>query len=197
MASWGCAGAKLGPTTDLRLSSRDRSDSQSIDFSGRFDTAIYGYTDRNALTVLLIDGPTDAPRNVVEIKLLWESRAASTPVDRTATNVVVRLLDFREQAGESKSLGLYSGAGFLKLHGDPASADLSATLRQCDLRLTDRSERFTDRWGRLTMVGQIEARRDDASVTRTLREINQRVRDRLEYPRLVNGTHQIFAAPTI
>jgi hypothetical protein len=181
----GCTTPELASEIDLTLTSRDRPDATGFGFGDGLATAIYQLSDKNSLTVLLLQGPANDPTRVIELTMLWRPRAGLTPIDRTATNATVQLLEFRDSPGEIDTLGLYAGAGFLQLHDDPAGGTLTASLRQCDLRLSDRSEAFIDRWGRLNLEGRLTARRDDARVSQLQRDLNQRVRDRLGYPRIV------------
>ena len=118
--------------------------------------------------------------------MLWKARAGLTPIDRTATNTVVRFFDFRDTPEEPRSLGLYAGAGFMWLQDDPAGGQVGGTLWDSDVRLSDRSADFTDRLGRAVMTGSFSARRDDAGVTGAVLELNRLVSERLGYPRLVD-----------
>lgn len=171
--------------TQLSIASRDRLDGRQIELTGESIRAIYRVEDKNSVTVLLIQGPDDNPRRVAALRMFWKARAGLTPVDRTATNALVRFFEFRDSPAEPGTLGVYAGAGFMRLHDDPNTARVSGTLWDADLRLTDRSEVFTDRLGRAIVAGSFTADRDDAAVTTLLRDLNQRVSDRLGYPRLV------------
>lgn len=181
----GCAAPLLIGDDRLELTSVDRLDGASIELADAATTAIYRLDDTNTLTVLLVQGPVDQPQRVVELRMFWKARAGLTPVDRTATNTVVRFFEFRDDAEEPRSLGLYAGAGFLRLQDDPAVGEVEGTLWDSDLRLSDRSADFTDRIGRGTLAGSFTAVRDDAGVTRLMLELNQLVTERLGYPRLV------------
>jgi hypothetical protein len=194
--AFGClwAGGLLGCTADLlpaagelTIASRDRGKDGTFEIAGLFDRAIYSIEDRNRLTVVLIDGPAEEPRRVALVTMLWRARAGLTPIDRTATNASVRFLDLPDDGAEPRALGLYAGGGFLRLHDDPTTGQLDGTLRQFDLRLTDRSENYVDRLGRAVLAGRFTARRDDAAVAVILRGLNQNVTDRLGYPRLVRS----------
>lgn len=181
----GCAAPLRIGDDRLELTSLDRLDDASIELTDRSTTAIYRLDDQNTLTVLLIQGPADAPERVVELRMFWKSRAGLTPLDRTATNTVVRFFEFRDEAEEPQSLGLYAGAGFMRLQDNPAGGEFEATLWDSDVRLSDRSADFTDRIGRGVLAGSFSAVRDDAEVTHVMHELNQLVTERLGYPRLV------------
>lgn len=181
----GCSRPLIETGSALKIVSRDRTDGVGLNLDDEFTEAIYRYEDPNSVTLLLLQGPRDAPERVLEVRMFWVAKAGATPIDRTATNTVVRLLEFRDSPDEPDALGLYAGAGFMRLHNDPTLDRVAATLWDADLRLTDRSEMFTDRLGRAILSGSLHARRDDARVTTVLRDLNQRVTDRLGYPRLV------------
>ena len=80
--------------------------------SAAFDQVLYRYESDSNLTVLLFDGPADDPTRVAVLNMFWRPRAGATPVDRTATNTIIRYLDFDPAAGDGAGLGVYSGAGF-------------------------------------------------------------------------------------
>lgn len=183
----GCSAPLLLDNGRLQLTSLDRLDESNLQLDLDTTQAIYRLDDLNTLTVLLVQGPEEAPQRVIELRMFWKARAGLTPVDRTATNSVVRYFEFRDDIAEPKSLGLYAGAGFLRLQDDPASGRVEGTLWDSDLRLSDRSARFTDRIGRGVLAGSFSARRDDAGVTRVMHTLNQLVTERLGYPRLVRA----------
>lgn len=183
----GCSRPLLETGSALQITSRDRTDGARLNLDNEFTEAIYRYENPNSVTLLLLQGPRGAPQRVLEVRMFWVAKAGATPIDRTATNTLVRLLEFRDSPDEPDALGLYAGAGFMRLHNDPTLDRVGATLWDADLRLTDRSEAFTDRLGRSIVSGSFQARRDDARVTTVLRDLNQRVTDRLGYPRLVMG----------
>ena len=173
------------PPAELGLVSRDPGPGSGSVASAAFGQVLYRYESDSNLTILLFDGPADDPTRVAVLSMFWRPRAGSTPVDRTATNVVVRYLNFDPAAGDDDALGVYAGAGFMRVYSDPAAGALDGTLFDADLRLIDRSETFTDRLGRTALAGSFEARRDDARVTTILRRLNLRVSEALGYPRLV------------
>ncbi len=177
------------PPGELRLVSRDSGETTG---NAVFDRALYRYESDSNLTVLLYDGTADAPTRVAILSMFWRPRAGSTPVDRTATNTVIRYIAAGPPAGPGEAadprdagLGVYAGAGFMRIYSDPAGVDLSATLFDGDLRLTDAFEGFTDSLGRTALAGSFTARRDDAQVTTILRRLTLRISEALGYPRLV------------
>lgn len=206
----GCSQPWLGSGGALQITSRDggRQIIDEQDSALRFDDgrtqAIYRYDDDNTVTVLLIRGSRDHPDHVATLRMFWKARAGSTPIDRTATNALVRYFEFRDAPGDTPApgntpddsaaneieddrgtVGVYAGAGFMRLHDDPTLGRVTGSLWDADLRLTDRSETYTDRLGRAVLAGSFTADRDDAAVTTMLRDLNQRIEQRLGYPRLV------------
>lgn len=147
---------------------------------GRFDTGLYSYRDDNTLAVVLVEGPLEAPSQAVVLRMVWEPRAGRTPMDRRGTNTTVRYVVF---AGEDA--GVYEGAGFLFPRNNPGPGGFRANLRQASLRLLDRSPGFVDRLGLAGASGQFTAERDDAAVVGLQRRLQQMLRERLGYPRLV------------
>jgi len=182
----GCQHARpLLADNQLTLTSRDRHDGKTFTLPSEFTRAIYRYEDRNSVTVLLIQGSADAPERVAAFRMFWRSRAGLTPLDSTATNTLVRMIVFRDTDAQPQTVGIYAGAGFMRLHNDPTLGRVAGSLWDADLRLTDRSEAFADAIGRAALTGSFTADRDDAEVTLILRHLNQQIEQRLGYPRLV------------
>ncbi|XAL99071.1 hypothetical protein OT109_15990 [Phycisphaeraceae bacterium D3-23] len=171
----------------LAVTSRDDAGSR---LQGDFDTAYYAFDGENAVTVVLIAGPEEAPTQAAAIRLFWTPRAGKTPLSEDATNATVQYIVFadrRTEAGFYREVGVYSGAGFLYLDETPGSSQLNGSLWQADLLLADRSERFKDLLGLSRIAGSFTARRDEQKVNQLLRQLNSRVTDRLGYPRLVRA----------
>lgn len=181
----GCTRPLVDGDAELQISSRDAVDRPGQTVAGAFTRAYYRFEDRNTVTVLLIQGPDEAPRRVAALEMFWKARAGLTPIDRTATNALVRFFEFRDTQDEPNTVGIYAGAGFMRLHDDPLLGTVDGNLWDADLRLTDRSEIYTDRLGRAVLAGSFTAQRNDARVTKILRELNQMIEQRLGYPRLV------------
>lgn len=191
----GCTRSIFTGDQPLQITSRDHASQAVVTLDDPQIQAFYRYEDNNTVTVLLCEGPVESPRRVMSLRMFWKARAGATPIDRTATNALVRLLDFRdaEESGiaretpssEVGNVGVYAGAGFMRLHDDPALGRVEGTLWDADLRLTDRSETYADQLGRAVVAGTFTAERNDAAVTTMLRRLNQRVQQGLGYPRLV------------
>ncbi|MEM9420403.1 MAG: hypothetical protein AAGA25_15345, partial [Planctomycetota bacterium] len=181
----GCTRPLVDGDAQLQISSRDTANRAGATLSGEFTQAYYRFTDQNTVTVVLIQGPDEAPERIASLEMFWKARAGLTPIDRTATNALVRFYEFRDTEAEPNTVGVYAGAGFMRLHDNPSVGTIDGNLWDADLRLTDRSNDFTDRLGRAIFAGSFTAQRDDARVTTILREVNQQLEERLGYPRLV------------
>jgi hypothetical protein len=180
----GCGPAPLPFTpsrTELSIESQSHVGRQ---LSGRFDRAIYSLDDPDAVTIVLLSGPDDAPTQAAVVRVFWRPRAGATPISRTATNATVQYLIFAD-AGDRSEVGVYSGAGFVMPRTTLGSGRLDASLWQANLRLADRSAGFDDLLGQALLTGEMRVTRDDHAVQPLLRLLNQRVTDRLGYPRLV------------
>ncbi|MEM1097301.1 MAG: hypothetical protein AAGH92_00800 [Planctomycetota bacterium] len=160
---------------------------------GDFDIAYYRHADDNTATFVLLDGPEADPTQAAIVRLFWRPRAGRTPLEETATNCTITYLVFADDPDgdprDAGQLGVYSGAGFLHIDGSPGPSDLSADMWEGALNLETRSDRFVDLLGEATVTGSFRARRDPAKVAALLAELNQRIYDRLGFPRMV-------AAPT-
>ncbi|MEM9414102.1 MAG: hypothetical protein AAGA29_01325 [Planctomycetota bacterium] len=171
----------------LAVTSRDDPGTR---LQGDFDTAYYAFDGENAVTVVLVAGPEDEPTQAAAIRLFWTPRAGKTPLSEDATNATVQYLVFadrRTDEGFYREVGVYSGAGFLYLDQTPGSSQLTGSLWQADLLLTDRSERFKDLLGLSRIEGSFTARRDEQRVNDLLHQLNTRATARLGYPRLVRA----------
>lgn len=183
----GCSRPFADGDAQLQIASRDQADRTSLTMAGEFTRAFYRFKDQNTLTLILIQGPDNAPHRIAAIDMFWKARAGLTPIDRTATNARVRFFEFRDTEAEPNTIGVYAGAGFMRLHDNPTVGTVDGNLWDADLRLTDRSEDYIDRLGRAVLAGSFTAERDDARVTSILRELNQQLEERLGYPRLVES----------
>lgn len=181
----GCSGLGLGREGG-RLAVQSRSSPGTV-LSSAFSTGVYGLDDRNNLTVILIEGDPDHPTQAVAIRMFWRPRAAATPISPEATNASIQYIVFAEPPGEEAApqVGVYSGAGYVFPRGRIDAGALNASVWEASLRLSDRSEGFTDLLGKAELKGGFTAIRDEAAKQRLLHRLNVLVRERLGYPRLV------------
>jgi hypothetical protein len=155
---------------------------------GRFTTALYRFDSQNQVTMLLLDGPPEAPSQAVTVHMFWTPRAGRTPIDPTATNATIHYVIF---AGDhEKQAGVYSGAGFVFPHSQPGGNSFSADIWQSTLRLTDATAGFKDLLGPADLQGSITVKHDDVAMEKMLRLLNIKLHDTLGYPRLVNSHEQ-------
>ncbi len=173
---------------DLQLSSRAR---EQLDVGSSFTRGYFSVDEKNAVTVVLLEGDPDAPTAALTLRMFWLPRVGSTPIDRTATNTSVHYVVFgsslsnRDAAAQTEDVGLYAGAGFLYINSGLEAKNLKAGLWEAHVRLADRSEGFVDQVGPSLMAGSIRAQRDDEQVTAILQRLARLTSDRLGYPRLV------------
>jgi hypothetical protein len=157
-------------------------DSAAAQLSGSFSTAVYSYDDKNTVSVILLDGPEEAPTQAVHIRMFWTPKAGKTPIDPAATNASISYLVFSPDAA-----GRYGGAGFLYPRINPGSDTFAADLRSSAIRLLDSTPNYSDKVGLATATGGFTARRDDAATLRLLHLIQSRLAAQLGYPAFVTA----------
>lgn len=180
----GCAG-KSG-AADKALTIQSRSNPEDI-AAGGFDHGVYSKDGPSSITVLLTDGPVDAPNRALIVRMFWKPKAAATPLDETATNATVQYIVFAPGVGADgrRAVGIYSGGGFLYPENETGSANLQANLWQATLTLADSSEGFEDTLGASILRGRFTATRDDEGIVDALRHVNIAVSESLGVPRFV------------
>lgn len=177
-AGWTSVAAGQGP-----LTLRGRLTDAVV--SGAFSTAVYRFEDANHLTIVLLDGTEEQPRQAVVLRMAWQPWAGYTPVDATAVNATIQYVIFA--GSDPVELGIYSGAGFVYPHQRPGRERLKLSLWDSTLQLSDRTQGFEDRLGSARLTGTIEVRQDAFHVQRLTRWLNQKVTQALGYPRFVRG----------
>lgn len=176
-----CAAMGLGGCGSAgALSVRSAALDNATTMEGRFDTAIYAVQDAQTLHVLLIDGPVDAPRQVVHIQMFWAPMAGKTPFDASATNASVRYIVF-----DGDKIGCYGGGGLLRPGETPGDSTFSATLRNATLRLLSAGGGFENTLGVAVAEGSFTAQRDDEKTLELVRKIQAMVSEKLGYPKMV------------
>lgn len=128
----------------------------------------YRAADKNTADVYLTDLPRsacqpgapigDVSGQMLHIHLFISPEAGSTPIDRTACSVMVRLVVVSR--GE---VGLYGGGGFLQPDSDPGSKNFQGTMRGATLRLLSSTPNFKDLLGPAELSGTISAPLDPAA----------------------------------
>ena len=192
LASWlatggGCGSARTSWRQSRaagRLAARSLTKADTT-LQGGFETGLYTFDGKNRMTVLLYEGAIADPTQAVTIRMFWRPRAGRTPIAPTATNATVHYVVF--SGSERRSVGIYSGAGFLYPQSKPGSASLSASLWQATLRFAEHDAAFQDLLGPALLEGEFKARHDSAALAEALRQLNMHIRQRLGYPRLVRA----------
>ncbi len=162
--------------------------------------AYYRVDGADAVTAVLVPDGARAEAgdyaSMTVVRLMWRPKAGATPLNRTATNAVLRHLVFADQgpapqaqdiAALDESLGLFTGAGFVKLSGDPEDGAVELAVREADLRLTDASAGYTHPLRRAALTARVQAIRNDAAVSRWLKASGVRASAALGYPASVRG----------
>ncbi len=182
----GCASLGLTPPSALTIRGQADPQGPPLALTGDFTTAYYRYTDANAATFVLLEGPEDRPTQAAVVRLFWRPRAGLTPIDATATNCSVQYLVFaHEKDADRGQVGVYAGAGFLYLSDTPGGSTVSAALWDANVRLDAGSDAFRDLLGQAQLEGSFTAKRDDAKVQQLITQLNRLTTERLGYPRLV------------
>jgi hypothetical protein len=174
----------LGPGGELTAAGT--SAERRVKLTGSFDRAVYGHDRQENLTVILLDGPADAPTQAAVIRMFWMPKAGATPIAESATNASVHYCIFAG-ADKPRPVGVYSGAGFFYPKSDLGGANLKGQLWEASLQLADRSEDFRDLLGQSILRGQMTATKDEARVSELLHQLNVEVNNALGYPRLVHN----------
>jgi hypothetical protein len=151
--------------------------------TGTFDRGFYQYEGDNHVTMVLLQGPEEKPVMAAVVRMMWMPTPGHTPSSSNATNATVNLIVL--PGGPSDQVGVYSGAGFLFPDGTPGDTNLSASLWDADLRLSDRSAGFSDLLGLAQMTGKVSATLDAGVTASLLHKLDVLVRERLAYPHLV------------
>ena len=121
---------------------------------------------------------------IVNAQLLWNPKPGSTPVDPTATNVVLRVVLLTE--GE---LGIYGGAGFGWPRGEPGKSAMAVELVGSTLTLLHSTEGFRDLLSPFVMLGFVRAPFKPVETLRFRQSASQLVTD------LLGETQWVQASP--
>ena len=111
---------------------------------------------------------------ILHAQLLWSPKPGSTPVDPTATNVVLRLVLITQ--GE---LGIYGGAGFAWPSGTSGKSAMSLEIVGSTLTLLQSTDGFRDLLSPFMMIGNLRAPLKPVETLRFRQSASQLVTDRL------------------
>jgi len=176
-----CAGPVAGGGKLSLASVNDR----GAQLASNFTRGVYTHSGQDTVTMLLFDGPVEAPNQVLAIRMFWKPTAGSTPIDARATNATIQYLIF---AGEDRTqVGIYTGAGYLLPKGKPGKPAFAGKILHADVTLAAATEGFTDRLGPARLAGGFSAALDSPVVSQQLRTLSAGVRNRLGYPRLLDA----------
>lgn len=148
-----------GPGGDLRIQSLG---DRPVTLAGQFTNAVYANGDAVEWSFLLSDtSATDLAAGtvtngrIIHIELLWIPKPGTTPIEVTATNASVRYVIISR--GE---VGVYGGAGFAMLRGNPGDERLTLSLRDASLRLLHSTDGFADLLTPAQLSGTVTAKLD-------------------------------------
>ena len=103
------------------------------------------------------DKATGKPlEQVATVRVFWRPVGGRTSMNNTSLNATYRYVLMTPD-----SVGMYEGAGFVRLWGKNGAATLQARLMDGDLRLTEASANFVDTLGRAKIRGNFSAVYDD------------------------------------
>lgn len=127
----------------------------------KFSDHVYYYDrDHNLYFILRSfgsDPDTGKPvQQIMMIRVFWHPAGGKTTLDPTAMNATYRYLVITPDA-----IGMYEGAGFVRMNGKDGKAKLKARVIQGDLRLTEASANFVDTIGRARIKGYFTTEYDD------------------------------------
>jgi predicted small lipoprotein YifL len=140
----------------------------------RFSEAYYYFDrDRDAYFVMRSKGDAGASdgvpvEQVMTVRVFWLPKGGVTTLNPTAVNAT-----FRYMVMTPTAIGMYEGAGFVRMNSDLGSRQFDARVMGGDLRLTQASASFVDALGRGQIQGVFKATYDDAKATEMLREVEE------------------------
>lgn len=102
------------------------------------------------------------------VRVFWRPVGGKTTMEKTGLNATWRYIVMTPTA-----IGMYEGAGFVRLFGATGRARLPARIMDGDLRLTEASSKFVDNLGRARVRGNVSGRFSDVEATKMLHEMQQ------------------------
>jgi hypothetical protein len=127
----------------------------------KFSSSYYYYDRDQTLYFVMRSHTTDkATRKAVDqiatVRVFWRPVGGKTSMDPTSLNATYRYVLMTPD-----SIGMYEGAGFVRLWGKNGAGKIDARLVDGDLRLTQASANFVDTLGRSRIRGNFSAKYDD------------------------------------
>lgn len=128
----------------------------------------------------------------LHVQLMWLPYPGRTPVDETATNLIIRYVVVSEG-----QVGVYGGGGFAWPRGEAGKEDVSLVIEGSSLALLAKSEGFTDLLTPARLTGTIYAKLDEDATRRFRRGVSQLVTDGLGATRWVDSQRQPLSADQV
>lgn len=179
----GCAAPAGKGAIELRGQGRDPSMME-----GRFPLAAYGIGPVQS-SVYMTDLPVDTlvsdeplTGQVVHVELLWKPIAGQTPMDSAATNASIRQIVFA--GGE---VGIYGGAGFVRIDGRFGGPKLSIEIVDASMSLLEATPGFVDVFSPATLSGSVVAVRSEERTLQVRRVVSQLVTNAFGATRIVDA----------
>ena len=141
--------------------------------SPRFGQSYYYYDGDQDLFFVMRSTGTDAVTGkavdqIATIRVFWRPRGGVTTLNPSAVNATFRYVIMTPDA-----IGMYEGAGFVRLLSKTGDARFQARVLDGDLRLTQASASFVDTMGRAHLNGVFTATYDDAKAMDMLLDSQQ------------------------
>jgi len=127
----------------------------------KFERGVYRVDrDRNLYFVLKsssVDKVTKKPvEQIVVMRVFWEPLGGTTSLNPASLNATYRYIVMTPDA-----VGMYEGAGFVRMHQYYGAQTMKAWVVQGDLRLTESTAGFNDTLGRSGFAGSFSATLSD------------------------------------
>ena len=122
----------------------------------------YYYYDRNQTLYFVMRSSSTDPATgkpvdqIATVRVFWRPKGGVTTLDPSALNATLRYIVMTPDA-----VGLYEGAGFVRLNSATGDYKFEARIMDGDMRLTQASARFVDTLGRARVSGYFTATYND------------------------------------
>jgi hypothetical protein len=128
----------------------------------KFDQSYYYYDRDDTLHFVMRSSTTDRAtgkpvEQIATVRVFWRPVGGKTSLNPSSLNATYRYVLMTPD-----TVGMYEGAGFVRLWGKNGRPRLDARLMDGDLRLTQSSVNFVDNLGRARIRGNFSAYYDDA-----------------------------------